>query len=84
MILNDKYLTNHFGFIIHFNKVLIVYNMNNNLKEKFLNFLKMYDSEYYSSLSVNYSAGSQGLVKMSDFSYQRHEDIDADVMGFIN
>lgn len=32
--------------------------MNNYLKEKFLNFLKTYDSEYYSALSVNYSAGS--------------------------
>ncbi|CAD8156400.1 unnamed protein product [Paramecium octaurelia] len=84
LILNDKYLNNHFGFIIHFNKIIIVYNMNNNLKQKLLNFLTAYDSEYSSSLCVNYSAGSHGLVKMSNFSYQRHDEIESDVMGFIN
>ncbi|CAD8071279.1 unnamed protein product [Paramecium primaurelia] len=84
LILNDKYLTNHFGFIIHFNKIIIVYNMNNNLKQRLLNFVTRYDSEYYSSFCVNYSAGSHGLVRMSNFSYQRHEEIESDVMGFIN
>ncbi|CAD8074022.1 unnamed protein product [Paramecium sonneborni] len=84
LILNDKYLTNHFGFIIHFNKIIIVYNMNNNLKEKLLNFVTKYDSEYYSSFCINYSAGSHGLVRMSNFSYQRHDEIESDVMGFIN
>ncbi|CAD8160631.1 unnamed protein product [Paramecium pentaurelia] len=84
LILNDKYLNNHFGFIIHFNKIIIVYNMNNNLKQKLLNFVTTYDSEYSSSLCVNYSAGSHGLVKMSNFSYQRHDEIESDVMGFIN
>lgn len=41
--MNDKYLANHLGFIIHFNKNIIFYNMNPKLKVDILEFFKKYD-----------------------------------------
>lgn len=54
IILRDKHLRTHFGFIVHFNKILVFYNLSPKLRVDLLCFMKKYDTEYLQSLCINY------------------------------